>query len=112
MIYRILLLMLADAWIITISGPLAVYIRYNLVFEPRAVEFIENILHYLPLNLAATLVVFMLCRLYRGIWKYASASDLVNILAGCALSALMQTAGMKLMGLEFPRSYPIMYFVI
>ena len=43
MIYRILLLMLMDALIITVAGPLAIYMRYNWLFEPRAIEFIEYI---------------------------------------------------------------------
>lgn len=112
MIYRILLLMLVDALIITLSGPMAIYVRYNWLFEPRAIEFIENIFRYLPLNLLVSLVAFGFCRLYQGIWKYASASDLVNIIVACLISTVTQTAGMKLLGLEFPRSYPFIYFVI
>ena len=112
LIYRILLLILMDALIITLSGPLAVYVRYNFRFEPRAIEYIEEIFRYLPLNLLVSLTAFGLCRLYRGIWKYASASDLVNILAACLISAVIQTVGMKITGLEFPRSYPFMYFVV
>ncbi len=112
LVYRILLLMLMDTLIITLSGPLAVYVRYNFRFEPRAIEYIEEIFRYLPLNLLVSLTAFGLCRLYRGIWKYASASDLVNILAACLISAVIQTVGMKAVGLEFPRSYPFMYFVV
>lgn len=113
MIYRIILLMLVDALIITLSGPAAIYVRYNLSWDdPRELEFIENIFRYLPLNLIVSLTAFAVCRLYRGIWKYASASDLVNIIGGCAVSAGVQTIGMRLLGLEFPRSYPLMYFVI
>ena len=80
MIYRILLLVLMDVLIITLSGPLAIYVRYNLFFEPRAIEFIENIFRYLPINLIITIAAFYAFRLYQGIWRYASASDLVNII--------------------------------
>lgn len=111
-LYRILLLMLVDMIIITLSGPMAIYVRYEFSFEPRAIEFIEDIFCYLPFNLVITVAVFVMCRLYQGIWKYASASDLVNIILGCGVSAATQWAGMRLMRLEFPRSYPIMYFVI
>lgn len=112
MIYRIFLLILMDTLIITIAGPMAIYVRYNLFFEPMAIAFIENIFQYLPLNLLVTLAAFTFFRLYRGIWKYASASDLVNIIGACAVSAVTQAIGMKLCGLHFPRSYPLMYFVI
>ena len=112
MIYRILLLMLVDAIIITLSGPMAIYIRYNGYFADRAIEFIEEIFRYLPLNIVISLVVFGVCRLYQGIWKYASASDLVNIIVACLLSTVSQTVGMTILKLEFPRSYPFLYFVI
>lgn len=112
MIYRIILLMLVDMLIITLSGPLAIYLRYNFQFEPRAVEFMEAVFQYLPFNIVISLAVFWLCRLYQGIWKYASASDLVNILAACFISTVIQTVGMKLLHLDSMRSYPFLYFVI
>ena len=113
LIYRIILLMLVDALIITLSGPIAIYIRYEFSLkDPRAIEYLEYIFRYLPLNLIVTLTAFALCRLYRGIWRYASASDLVNIIIGCGVSTIAQTVGMTLLRLEYPRSYPIMYLVI
>ena len=112
LIFRIVLLVLMDMLIITAAGPLAIYVRYNLFFEPQAIEFIENIFQYLPVNLILTVIVFAAFRLYQGIWKYASASDLVNIIVACLVSAATQTIGMMLMGLRFPRSYPFMYFAV
>ena len=112
LIFRIILLVLMDMLIITAAGPLAIYVRYNLFFEPQASEFIENIFQYLPVNLILTVIVFAAFRLYQGIWKYASASDLVNIILACLVSAVTQTVGMTLMGLRFPRSYPFMYFAV
>ena len=102
MIYRILLLVLMDILIITLSGPLAIYVRYNLFFEGRAIEFIENIFRYLPINLVITIGAFYAFRLYQGIWKYASASDLVNIIAACVVSTVTQALGMRLMHLDYP----------
>ena len=112
LIFRIILLVLMDMLIITAAGPLAIYVRYTLFFEPQAIEFIENIFQYLPVNLILTVIVFAAFRLYQGIWKYASASDLVNIIVACLVSAVTQTVGMTLMGLRFPRSYPFMYFAV
>ncbi len=112
LICRILLLMMVDAMIITIAGPMAIYLRYNFIWEQQAIIFIEYIFRYLPVNLLLSLLIFWMCRLYRGIWKYASASDLANILIGCFFSAATQTVGMKLLRLPFPRSYPFMYFAI
>ena len=112
LIFRIILLVLMDMLIITAAGPLAIYVRYNLFFEPQAIEFIENIFQYLPVNLILTVIVFAAFRLYQGIWKYASASDLVNIILACLVSAVTQTVGMTLMWLRFPRSYTFMYFAV
>ena len=91
LICRILLLMMVDAMIINIAGPMAIYLRYNFIWEQQAIIFIEYIFRYLPVNLLLSLLIFWMCRLYRGIWKYASASDLANILIGCFFSAAAQT---------------------
>jgi len=118
LISRIVLMIVIDALIIALSGPLAIYLRYSLVLEPqaedfvRAIEFVENTFWYLPINLVATLFIFAFCRLYQGIWKYASVSDLVNIILACGLSAVVQALGMKIVGLYVPRSHPFMYFGI
>ncbi len=109
---RILLLMMVDVIIITAAGPAAIYVRYNFFWESQAIEFVEHIFRYLPVNLLLSLIIFWACRLYRGIWKYASASDLVNILMGCFLSAITQAVGMRLMELHYPRSYPFLYFAV
>ncbi len=69
MLYRLFLLVLMDSLIITLSGPMAIYIRYNLLFEPGAITFIEHIFQYLPWNLVVTLGAFAGFRLYQGIWK-------------------------------------------
>ena len=82
LVSRVLLLMMVDAMIITIAGPLAIYLRYNFLWEAQAIVFIENIFQYLPLNFLLSITIFWMCRLYQGIWKYASASDLANILLG------------------------------
>ncbi len=111
-IYRVFLLVLVDALITAFAGPVAIYIRYNFILEPSAITFIENILKYYPFNLAVTLAAFAAFRLYRGIWKYASGTDLANVIGACGVSAVVQTAGMKLMGLSVPRSYPLMYFAV
>ena len=39
LIFRIILLVLMDMLIITAAGPLAIYVRYNLFFDPQAIEF-------------------------------------------------------------------------
>ena len=41
LICRILLLMMVDAMIITIAGPMAIYLRYNFIWEQQAIIFIE-----------------------------------------------------------------------
>lgn len=110
--YQILLLVLVDILLIVLSGPLAIYVRYNLLFDPQAIKFIENIFTYLPFHLLITELIFVIFRLYRGIWKYASTTDLVNIILACAVSSMTQAIGMSVMDLHYPRSYPFMYFVI
>ena len=61
LVSRVLLLMMVDAMIITIAGPLAIYLRYNFLWEAQAIVFIENIFQYLPLNFLLSITIFWMC---------------------------------------------------
>ncbi len=55
---RIVLLVIIDILIITISGFLALYIRFDFSFSKMDMSYVDYELHYLPINLILTLLNF------------------------------------------------------
>ena len=64
---RIALLVILDLLIITVSGFLALYIRFDFQFSKMEMAYVDRELKYLPINLMTTLLLFVLFKLYRSV---------------------------------------------
>ena len=74
--------------------------------------FVQAYLKTAPLYSLAAIALFMLCRLYRSLWQYASIDELrYIIIASCAATAA-QIGISSLMGVYLPRSMPILNLML
>ncbi len=109
---RIALLVITDIFLITLSGFMALYIRYDFSFSKMEMRYVDFELVYLPASLAATLLLFMLFRLYRSVWRFASSTELLNVIGACTCSIGVQIIGMGLLKMRMPVSYYLMKYVL
>lgn len=109
---RVSLLILYDILVIGISEYMALLIRFE--FRPGMIKkvFLESMIHYTPVNIGCTLVIFALFSLYESLWRYASVTELLNLTLACIVSSMLQLVGMYMMGYHLPRSYYILYLLI
>ncbi len=88
------LILLADISAIMLSLYLAFLLRFD--FEIPG-QFIEPLLVALPLFIAVKLPLFFAFRMYQGMWRYTSFSDILNVLkaniAGTCLLVVIVLAG-------------------
>ena len=87
--YSQLFVLLADAAAVCFSYWLAFQLRFD--FHLPAGE-LDHFIMTLPIVLTLRLAAFYYFGLYRGIWRYASIDDLVNILKAVAASQVALTA--------------------
>lgn len=109
---RIALLVILDLLIITVSGFLALYIRFDFQFSKMEMNYVDRELKYLPINLLITLLLFVVFRLYRSVWRFASANEFLNVISACSASTLIQIVVMSVMKMRMPVSYYMMKYVI
>lgn len=109
---RIVLLVILDLLIITVSGFLALYIRFDFQFSKMEMMYVDRELKYLPLSLTITLLLFVLFKLYRSVWRFASANEFLNVISACSASILIQIVIMSFMEMRMPVSYYLMKYVI
>ena len=109
---RIALLVILDLLIITVSGFLALYIRFDFQFSKMEMAYVDRELKYLPINLMTTLLLFVLFKLYRSVWRFASANEFLNVISACSVSTLIQIVIMSVMKMRMPVSYYMMKYVI
>lgn len=98
-----------DIIAVTVSGVLALAIRYDLRLWDITPEFMDSVLKYIPFNIVTMLLVFYVLRLYHSLWEYASVTEMQNSVAGSFLVALFQFIGMHILGYRTPRSYPFLF---
>ena len=106
---RIVLLILADMFAILLASMLSLYVRYEFQFMdvPRAF-WVAVLEAYFP-NVLITLIIFNIFRLYNSVWRYASDTELVNIMIAVVICAVMQPVLFWLLERSIPVSYPFFY---
>lgn len=112
MFFKSLALLFLDILIVMISMTGALWIRFDFHLQEVDPLFLETIQEYMFFNIAGTIVIFSILRLYSSLWRFASIEELKNVIAAVVLSTLAQAVGMKAMGMPIPRSYPFLYLMI
>ena len=107
---KIIILLIADIFLIQLASLLAISIRFDFHWIEIPEHFLESIANYVLINTACTIAIFWFFRLYHSVWHYASSSEMLYILGASGCSAAAQAVGMFLLNFPIPRSYPIFYF--
>lgn len=90
----------------------ALYIRYDFSFQDIDPMFFKHCENLLIPNIIGTLLFFVIWKLYRSVWRYASANELVNIVGATACASLAQLVYCKFTDNRMPRSYSVLYFFL
>ena len=109
---RIIALVIMDIMSILLVSFAALYIRYDFSFQDIDPLFFKHCENLLVPNIIGTLIFFVIWKLYRSVWRYASANELVNIVGATACASLAQFVYCKFTDNRMPRSYSVLYFFL
>lgn len=109
---RIIALVIMDIMSILLVSFAALYIRYDFSFQDIDPLFFKHCENLLIPNIIGTLIFFVIWKLYRSVWRYASANELVNIVGATACASLAQFIYCKFTDNRMPRSYSVLYFFL
>ena len=104
-----LLLIIYDIIAVSVSGYLALLMRFEL--EPSQIpeQFLNPYRRYNWIMIIVTILVFYVFRLYSSLWTYAGAVELINVvLAGCVVGGF-QIVFYALIDVRMPRSYWLLF---
>ena len=91
-IYRNFLIVLAiDVFFVALSWYFAHLLRFNFDIPPDAAAVMS---HILPIILLAKIITFYLFDLYKGMWRYTSIDDVINIIKAGSVGSLILVAVM------------------
>ncbi|MBE5851374.1 MAG: polysaccharide biosynthesis protein [Lachnospiraceae bacterium] len=111
-INRIIALVVMDIVSVLIASFFALYMRFDFSFSEIPLEYYKRFVNILLPNIVISLVFFVIWKLYKSVWRYASANELVNIVAATFCVALAQLIYCYTFEQNMPRSYYILFWFI
>ena len=106
---RIGALVLLDVVSVFVISFFAVLIRFDFYFNEVPLKYLNNIYSILPFNILGIVLSYWLWRLYKSVWRYASATELINIGGALGSFFILQCIVLKLFDIDLPRSYPFFF---
>ena len=109
---RIIALVLMDIMSVVVSAFGALYIRFDYSFnriDTRYLRMFEKII--IP-NIVLALLFFVLWKLYKSVWRYASANELINIVFATSCTAVAQVVYCHVTDNRMPRGYYVLYWFL
>lgn len=106
---KILFFILLDILSIHLASFMALFVRFDFSFMEIPVIYLENILKYSIINTIITIIIFIVARLYKSVWRYASINELAKIIVAGICAAFVQLIGMNMFKISMPRSYDVLY---
>lgn len=81
-----LIVLVIDALLVAVSWYLANLLRFNFDIPPDSVAVMTRLI---PILLGTKMVIFYAFDLYKGMWRYTSIDDLLNIMKASSVSSLI-----------------------
>jgi len=106
---RIAALVILDILSVLISTFLGLYVRFDFQFSSIPIHFLDRAFSILWINIIAMLFFFWLFKLYKSVWRFASANELVNICGAVFACSVFQMILLLAEVKSMPRSYYFFY---
>lgn len=108
---RIIVLILMDIIAVLVASFGALFLRFEFSFKEIPRYYLENYEHIIPCTIAITLFFFFLWKLYKSVWRYASATELINISFASCCAAVAQVVLCYAVDWKMPRSYYVLFWL-
>lgn len=112
-INRIVMLLMLDAISVVIAAYGAILCRFDFSMIETPTCYLEMTTWLLLPDILITYLVFWIWKLYKSVWRYASANELVNLIGACIVCFFAQIAVSFIIGYfagyRMPRTYYAVY---
>ena len=98
-------LMIYDAIAINLSYFLALWLRFDCRYTQIGAEYLHSFARFAPIYTVICIVVFLLLKLYRSIWRFASFNELVRVIIATAVTGILHTVLITAIFGRMPISY-------
>ncbi|MDO4284875.1 MAG: nucleoside-diphosphate sugar epimerase/dehydratase [Eubacteriales bacterium] len=110
--YRRTALIIYDILSVILASYLAILVRYEFHMNQIPRHFLDPITNFLPVNIAVTLAIFYLFKMYHSLWAFAGETELQNLVISCVLSGVVNAGLLQFFRIQnqpVPQSYYFLY---
>ncbi|MBR1649669.1 MAG: polysaccharide biosynthesis protein [Lachnospiraceae bacterium] len=111
-IFRTILFILADVFSVLVATVGALWVRFDFSFQGIDRVYLEPALKMLPFNILSVIIIYTLFKLYISVWRYASASELLEVVLAVICNSALQLIVFIIFKVRVPRSYYLFYIAI
>lgn len=111
-INRIIALLLMDIISVVVATFGSLYIRSDFSFKGIYTQYLDEFEKIVIPNIVFALVFFVVWKLYKSVWRYASANELINIICAAACAALAQVIICYITDNVIPRGCYVLYWFL
>lgn len=109
---RIIALVLMDIMSVIVASFGALYIRFDYSFSNIDTRYLRMFEKIIVPNIVLALLFFVLWRLYKSVWRYASTNELINIVFATSCVAVAQVIYCSATDHRMPRGYYVLYWFL
>ena len=109
---RILALIIMDAMSTLVASFAALFIRFEFSFKEIDKELLIHYEKVILPGILFTILFYVIWKLYKSVWRYASANELINIFFATSCSATALCIYCTFSGNTLPRSVYVIYWFL
>ena len=99
------LLVIYDAFAVTIAYFLALWFRFDCEFSQIPREYLDPYLLFIPFYIILSIAIFALMKLYKSIWKYASVIEAIRVVFATGITGILHIILITIFVKRMPISY-------
>ncbi len=100
-----LCLMICDVISVCLSYFIALWLRFDCIYSHIPKSYLAPYLKFILPYAVCSIAVFWLFRMYRGMWRFASYTELIRTFGGSAAASIFHTVAITLLYGRMPMSY-------
>ena len=102
-----LILVAYDIVAVALSYFLALWLRFDGIYSAIPERFLTPYKQFVPIYIILCLLVFWRTKMYKGIWRFASYVELLRVIAGTVITAILHALLITVFFARMPLSYYI-----
>lgn len=98
-------LMIYDCIAINVAYFLALWFRFDCNFGRMPIYYYSAYTRFVPIYTVASLIIFVLCKMYKSIWQYVSVTELARTIEATVICGIFHTVAITLIFTRMPITY-------